>query len=401
MTLSDVEITPHVLADRTASWVATETQHGAGCVRPRPIGFIGGEGARLYTADGDIYLDASAAHGVASLGHAHPRVAAAIAEQARRLIALTPSFANPERAAYLSALTDVLPEPLDRVFLCNSGTESVEAALKIARMTTERSGIVACVRGFHGRTMGALSATSERSYRAPFAPLVPGFTHVPFGNVLKLDGAITDETAAVILEVIQGEGGVRPAPDGYIAAARRLCDERGALLILDEVQTGFGRTGTLFACEAEGVAPDILCLGKGIAGGLAMGATAFGPRIGALPPGSHGSTFGGSPLACAAARATLETLLNFDIPERAARLGDHALRRLQPLVGGTARDVRGRGLMIGIELRTPVAPVLAELLDRHIIALPAGRNVLRLLPPLVIDEDDWTTILDHVLDVLS
>lgn len=387
--------------DLAAGWVATETEHGAGCVRPKPLAFVGGEGARLYTADGDVYLDASASYGVASVGHAHPRVAAAVADQASRLMALTPSYANDARAGYLRALADVLPGDLDRAFLCNSGTEAIEAGLKIARWATGRTDVVACVRGFHGRTMGALSATAEGKYRAPFAPLVPGFDHVPYGNVLKLDGAIEETTAAVLLEVVQGEGGVRPAPDGYIEAARRLCDERGALLILDEVQTGFGRTGTMFACEGEGVVPDVLCLGKGIAGGVAMGAAAFGPRVGALPPGSHGSTFGGNPLACAAAHATLETLLDHDIPRRAAALGEHAQERLAPLVGGAAREVRGRGLMVGIELRTKVAPVLAALLERRVVALSAGRNVLRLLPPLVIEEDEWDAVLDRVLEVLS
>ncbi|MEM1448539.1 MAG: aspartate aminotransferase family protein [Planctomycetota bacterium] len=387
--------------DRAAAWVATETDHGAGCVRPRPLAFVDGEGARLYTESGEEYLDASASYGVASLGHAHPRVTAAIADQARRLVALTPSYANDARARYLDALTAVLPAPLDRAFLCNSGTEAVEAGLKISRLATERHGVVACARGFHGRTMGALSATAERAHRAPFTPLLQGVGHVRYGDAAALDEAITEETGAVVLEVIQGEGGVRPAPDGYLAEARRLCDERGALLVFDEVQTGFGRTGTLFACEREGVVPDVLCLGKGIAGGVAMGAAAFGPRVGALPPGSHGSTFGGNPLACAAAHATLETLLDHDIPRRAAALGEHAQERLAPLVGGAAREVRGRGLMVGIELRTKVAPVLAALLERRVVALSAGRNVLRLLPPLVIEEDEWDAVLDRVLEVLS
>ncbi|MEM8713941.1 MAG: aspartate aminotransferase family protein, partial [Planctomycetota bacterium] len=339
---------------------------------------------------------------VACLGHGHPEIAGEIARQSSQLMALTPSYANDARAGYLAKLSAALPASLDRAFLCNSGTESVEAALKIARWSTGRPGVVAAMRGFHGRSMGALSATADPKYRKPFAPLVPGFDHVPYGSLETLEATLSDQTAALILEVIQGEGGVRPAPEGYLSAVRELCDARGVLLIFDEVQTGFGRTGTLFGFENSGAVPDILALGKGIAAGFPMGATVFGPSIGPLPPGSHGSTFGGSPLACAVASTTLEILQRDELPARAARLGARALERLGTLIESpNVRDVRGRGLMIGIEVRGRVAPVRRALLERRVLSLAAGVNVLRLLPPLNISDDLWDEALDAVIEVLT
>ncbi len=387
---------------QSQAWRQAELDHGAGCVRPGPLAFVRGEGAHLFTETGEAYLDASASFGVASLGHAHPEITDAVATQAARLTALTPAFANDVRAAYLQQLTEALPASLDRAFLCNSGTEAVEAALKIARWSTGRSGVVAMQRGFHGRTMGSLSATAEPKYRGPFAPLVPCFEHARFGDPDALAQALDPDTAAVIVEVIQGEGGVRVAPPGYLERVRELCDHNGALLIFDEVQTGFGRTGDLFAFEESGTIPDVLALGKGIAGGLAMGATVFGPLVGPMPPGSHGSTFGGNPLACAAARATLRVLQRDAIADHAAALGAHAHARLAPPAsGGQVRAVRGRGLMIGIECRGRVAPVRQALLERHVVTLAAGVNVLRLLPPLTITEVEWNEVLDHVIEVLS
>ncbi len=385
-----------------SDWVDSERNHGAGCVRPLPIAFVRGEGARLFTETGEAYLDASASYGVASLGHAHPELTETIAHQASQLVALTPTFANDVRASYLGELQEVLPDSLDRAFLCNSGTEAIEAALKIARLVTGRPGVIAAQRGFHGRTLGSLSATAEPKYREPFAPLVPGFGHVRYGDADELAAALKSDTAGVVLEVIQGEGGVRPAPDGYLERARELCDANGTLLLFDEVQTGFCRTGRMFGFQASGVVPDILALGKGIAGGVAMGATVFGPRVGAMPAGSHGSTFGGNPLACAAARTALRIMRRDGLAERAAELGAIAKARLQPLVAqGRVREVRGRGLMLGIETRGRVAPIRQALLERRVITLGAGINVLRLLPPLTIRVTEWSEVLDHVTEVLS
>jgi len=276
----------------------------------------------------------------------------------------------------------------------------VEAALKFARLATGRKGIVATMRGFHGRTMGALSATWEPKYREPFQPLIPGFTHIPYDNLEAAEKAIGPETAAVIVEAVQGEGGVRPASPGYLSGLRRLCDERGALLILDEIQTGLGRTGRWFACQHTGVVPDLMALAKGLAGGVPMGAVLIGPRVGTLPPMSHGSTFGGNPLACAAALATLDVLEKEKLPEQAAEKGEYLLGRLRRIEADKVREVRGIGLMIGVELRERVTPYLMALMRLGVLALPAGPTVLRLLPPLVISYDEMdrlTAAVEHVL----
>lgn len=385
----------------TAAGHEVELAHGLGAIRPRPMDIVRGEGARLYDAAGRRYLDATSSYGVACLGHAHPALTAAITDQAARLTALTVGFGNDVRGAYTTDLIDALGEPFERVFFSSSGAEAMEAALKVARLVTGREGVVSCVRGFHGRTLGALSATAEPRYRKAFEPLLPGFERVPYGDAEALRAAVGPRTAAVVLEPIQGEGGVRPAPEGWLATAREICDAAGALLVFDEVQTGFGRTGSLFAFQGMGVTPDVIALAKGIAGGVPMGATALRRGLGPLPPGSHGSTFGGSPLACAAARATLFTLRTERLPERAVRLGAHAMLRLRTEGSARVREVRGRGLMIGLELRTPSGPALTALLERGVLALGAGRNVLRLLPPLVIEEDEWDEVLDAVLEVTA
>lgn len=380
---------------------AIERDLGAGFVKARELAFVRGEGARLWDAEGHSYLDFASAHGATSLGHAHPAVLGALHEQAARLISCTPSFASDVRAAYLTELMPHLPGDAERLFLCNSGTESVEAALKIARLATGRTGIVACMRGFHGRTLGALQTTWERRYRDPFAGWGPEVRHVRFGPADDLREAVTEDTAALILEVVQGEGGVRLAPETFLRAAELVCRERGAMLIVDEVQTGFGRTGRLFACEHAGIAPDLVCLAKGIAAGFPMGAVAIGPRVAELPPGSHGSTFGGSPLACAVARATLRTILDEGLVERAALLGNMFLDRLRGIVSARVREVRGLGLMVGVELRERAAPFLAALLERGVVALAAGPNVIRFLPPLVVSPADLDEVVDTLCEVLS
>jgi acetylornithine/LysW-gamma-L-lysine aminotransferase len=254
---------------------------------------------------------------------------------------------------------------------------------------------------FHGRTMGSLSATWEPKYRDPFLPLVPGFSHVPYNDLDALDGAVDDGTAAVLLEVVQGEGGVNPGTTEFLQGARALCDERGAHLVIDEVQTGFGRTGKLFACEHHDLHPDMLCVAKGMAGGVPMGALLFAPSVQNVQPGVHGTTFGGNPLACAAALATIDCMLDEDLPGQSARKGAWALERLEGIDARVVREVRGLGLMIGIDLRKRVTPYLRALMDEGVMALPAGRSVLRLLPPLVITEDELATVCDAVERVLT
>ena len=383
----------------SAQIIAEEQRHSSGLYPKRPLAIVRGEGARLYDADGRSYIDCVGGQGAANLGHCHPAVVAAVQAQAATLLSCPEIFHNDRRAAYLQALTTALPFPA-RIFLCNSGAEAVEAALKFARLLTGRPRVVAAMRGFHGRTMGALSATWEPKYREPFAPLVPEFAHVPYGDPEELAEAVGPTTAALLLEPVQGEGGVRPAPPGYLEAARRICDERGALLLIDEVQTGFGRTGRLFAIEHSGVQPDLLILAKSIAAGLPMGAVAIHERHGPLPGGAHGSTFGGNPLLCAAAAAALQAYQDEELPRQAAEKGAWLAGRLRELRLPAVREVRGLGLLVGLELKARVQPTLQALLERGVLALPAGPNVLRLLPPLVISYDDLELVVAAIAETL-
>ncbi|HWQ14579.1 MAG TPA: aspartate aminotransferase family protein [Roseiflexaceae bacterium] len=384
----------------TEAIIAAESAYGSGVYPKRPLAIVRGEGALLWDTEGRAYLDCAGGQGAANLGHANPAVVAAIQEQAARLISCPEIFPNDQRAAYMEALAAALPFPA-RLFLCNSGAEAVEGALKFARLLTGRQGIVAAARGFHGRTMGALSATYEPKYREPFLPLVPGFRHVPFDRLEALESAVDGSVAAVILEPVQGEGGVRPAAPGYLAGAAQICRARGALLIVDEIQTGFGRTGRLFAIEREGVVPDLLVLAKSIAGGVPMGAVAIHERHGPLPQGSHGSTFGGNPLACAAARAALGYMRAHDLPRQAEEKGAYLMERLRALKLARVREVRGLGLLIGLELKERVQPHLQALMERGVLALPAGPNVLRLLPPLVIEYSQLDTVIAAIDEVLG
>ncbi|MGE0865023.1 MAG: aspartate aminotransferase family protein [Vicinamibacterales bacterium] len=348
-----------------------------------------GEGSSVFDEQGKKYLDLGSAQGVAMLGHCHPRVVEAISRQAETLTLCPNYLYNDVRAEFAQALVDVLPKHLPHLFLANSGAEAVDGALKFARLFTRRPAFVATTKGFHGRTMGALSVTWEPKYREGFLPLLET-THVQFNDAAALDAAITDQTAAVILEVVQGESGVNVGTPDFLRSAQRLCRERGALLIVDEIQTGFGRTGKWFAVEHAGIEPDIMCLAKGLGGGFPMGALAYTKAIrDVLTQGAHGSTFGGSPIACAAGLAAIQAYKDEDLIKRSAVLGAHLRNTLRSVLEGVpaVRDIRGLGLMIAVELRTKVAPVLKSLMLKHgVIALPAGPTVLRLLPPLVITE---------------
>jgi acetylornithine/LysW-gamma-L-lysine aminotransferase len=357
---------------------------------------VRGQGASLFDVNGVEYLDCSSGHGVANLGHAHPKIAEALYKQANTLITLFESFPNDQRAQLMEKITALVPG-LDRVFFCNSGTEAVEAAFKFARISTGRKNFIAAMRAFHGRTYGSLSATFNKKYREGFEPLLPGVSHVSYNNIEALDKAVNEETAAVILEVVQGEGGVYPASLEYIQAARRICDERGALLIVDEIQTGFGRTGKMFAVQHYGVTPDLLTCAKSLAGGVPMGAVLIGHNIKNLVPGVHGSTFGGNPLSCAAANAALDVILGEDLPGQAAAKGAYLMGKLKKIESPNIREVRGMGLMIGIEMKQKVTPYIKALQEKKIIALNAGLTVIRLLPPLVITYEQ----IDHLVEVLT
>ncbi|GCE27406.1 hypothetical protein KDA_28900 [Dictyobacter alpinus] len=383
--------------------VEIEHQYTSGVYGKRPVEIVRGQGATLWDADGRSYIDCMAGHGVANIGHGRTEIAAALAAQAQRLITCPEVVYNDVRARLLQRLAQITPEGLNNFFLCNSGTEAVEGAFKFARLATGRTGIVATLRGFHGRSMGALSATWEKHYREPFAPLIPNVSHMRYNDLTAAANAISEDTAAVIIELIQAEGGVHVAQEEYVQGLAALCRERGALLIIDEIQTGFGRTGTLFACEQYGVQPDILCLAKSLAGGVPMGAVCLGTRVmesGRIGKGAHGSTFGGNPLACAAALATLDILEQEELATRAAELGAYAQQRLRAIQSPLIREVRGRGLLIGIELTKRVQPYLEALCERGVLALPAGANVLRLLPPLVISREQLDQALDIVQEVL-
>jgi acetylornithine/LysW-gamma-L-lysine aminotransferase len=381
------------------NFLEIESQYTSGVYAKRDIVVVRGHGAYLYDEEGREYIDCVGGQGAANLGHAHPAIAEAIAVQAETLISCPEMFYNDSRASLSARLATLLPGAW-RVFLCNSGAEAVEAAIKFARASTDRSGIVAAMRGFHGRTYGALSATWNKRFREPFEPLVPGFKHVPYNNLEKLEEAVTWDTAGVILEVIQGEGGVHPGTAEYLQGAQAICRERGALFILDEVQTGFGRTGKMLALEHHGLKPDLLCLAKSMAGGVPMGAVLIGERVGEIPTGSHGSTFGGNPLAAAASLAALEVLQNDGLPERAAELGEYLLGSLGEIHSPLVRDVRGKGLMVGIEIKQKVAPYIQALMEGGVLALPAGLTVIRLLPPLVINKAQLDRVVQAFEEVL-
>ncbi len=378
-----------------------EAHYTSGLYTKRPIAIVRGEGARLWDSAGTEYIDCVGGQGAANVGHGNAAVAEALAQQARMLVSCPEMFYNDRRAQLLDRLLRLAPAGLNRAYLCNSGTEAVEAALKFARLKTGRPEFVAAMRGFHGRTFGALSATWEKKYREPFEPLVPGFRHVAYNDLAALESAVSAQTAAVILEVVQGEGGVRPGTPEFLRGAERLCRERGALLILDEIQTGFGRTGQMFACQHYDLHPDLMCLAKSLAGGLPMGATLFGDRVGPLPAQVHGSTFGGNPLACAAALATLDYLESRQLADRAAELGAWFLARLQQIQSPLIREVRGLGLMVGIELKQKVTPYLQALMGKGVLALPAGLTVMRFLPPLVISQKELAWVADKVEDTLA
>lgn len=379
---------------------ATEDSFLARVYQKFPLCITKGRGAVLYDINGKEYIDCMGGYGVALVGHCHPKVVEAIHEQSARLITCHGSFYNDKRAELLEKLVEIAPNGLNRVFLSNSGAESVECALKLAAKHTSKREFIGMVRGFHGKTLGALSATWNPKYRKPFKHLlIPNFKFVPFGKLEKVEEAISDETAAVIVEPIQGESGVHIAPEGFLEGLRDLCDEKKILLILDEVQTGFGRTGYMWASEHWRVIPDIMCVAKSMAGGVPIGATLAREDImDSLSVGEHTSTFGGNPLACAAACATIDVILEEKLPERARQLGKFFMNLLLEIKNELkiVREVRGLGLMIGLESRFDVRNILLRAIEKGVILLYSGRNIIRFLPPLVIEKHH----LERVAEVL-
>lgn len=365
----------------------------------RDLVLVRGQGAKVWDSNGKEYIDCIAGHGVANIGHCNENVAAAIAEQARRLISCSMTLYNDTRARFLEKLLSVTPNTLKRAFLCNSGTEAVEAAIKFARFTTKKKEFISAMRGFHGRTMGSTTATFNPEYRKEFEPLVPGFKYVAFNNFDKLKESVTDDTAGIILEIVQGEGGVHPGTRDYFTKVRQLCDEKNILLIIDEVQTGFCRTGKMFACEHFDLQPDILCLAKGIAGGVPMGAVVCSEKI-QPPMGKHGSTFGGNPLACAAGIAAIDFMVESKLAEQAREKGEYFVGKLNQQKFANVREIRHLGLMVGMELKEKGQPYLIKLMEHGVLAMPAGATVLRFLPPLVISKEELDLVTAKVIEVL-
>lgn len=380
---------------------ATEDQFSVGVYQKRDVAIVRGRGARVWDEAGREYIDCVAGVGVANVGHCNPAVVRAIQDQATRLITCNELFYNDARARCLDRLNRITPEGIDRFFLCNSGTEAVEGAIKFARMATGRKRVVAAMRGYHGKTLGSLSATWDKKYRDPFAPLVPDFAHAAYNDAAEFEKAIDGQTAAVILEPVQGEGGVRPASAEFFRAVRKACDEQGALFVIDEIQTGFGRTGRMFACEHYGVLPDILTMAKGIAGGIPMGAIGIDRRVGELEKQSHTSTFGGNPLACAAAAATMDFIVEHDLPKEAAQKGEYFIDRLRGIGSPRIREIRGLGLMIGVEMKERAGAIAQAMLHEGVLVLLAGTTVLRFLPPLVITREEIDIVVSALAMVLA
>ena len=366
----------------------------------RPIVITRGKGALVWDVNGKEYIDCTGSYGVCIVGHSHPKVVEAVRRQAETLISCHASFYNDARSELLQKITQIAPKNLNKIFLANSGAEAVECAIKLARKFSGKPEIIAMMGAFHGKTMGALSATWDKKYREPFKPLVPEFKHVPPDDLEKVREAITEKTAAVLVEPIRGEGGIRVPPNGFLPGLREICDETGVLLIFDEVQTGFGRTGKIFACEHWNIVPDILCLAKSVAGGLPLGITIAKENImSSLKVGEHTTTFSGSPLVCAAACAAINVLVEEKLPERAAMLGRYFKEKLEVLRARhkIVREVRGLGLMLGMELRFDVLNIILKCMERGVLVLDAGRNILRFLPPLVIEREH----IDRVIDILD
>lgn len=367
-----------------------------------PVTVERGLGTRVWDINNKEYIDCMGGYGVALVGHRNPRVVNAIKAQLDKIITVHSSLYNKTREEFLENLIHLAPKKLSQVHLGNSGTEAVEAAIKFARKFTGKSGMIAMNGSYHGKSMGALSITFNPKYRKAFMPLVEKVTFSPFGDIETLRTKIDKDTSFIIMEPVQGEGGIHPAPAGFLQEVRKLCDENGILLIFDEIQAGLGRTGKMWACDHWNTAPDIMCLAKGIAGGVPMSATLVRPDIlAAMSKGEHSSTFGGNPLSCAAGTATLKALTEDGLVDNAARVGKIFRDGLEKLKDkhSIIREIRGIGLMIGIEMKFEVKDILMDGIAEGVLLLYSGRNIIRLLPPLVLSEQDITKVLE-VLDRL-
>jgi acetylornithine/LysW-gamma-L-lysine aminotransferase len=375
-------------------------QYEIGVYPMRDTVLVKGKGAHVWDDQGNEYIDMASGISVANIGHANDKIVEAISKQASTLITCANTFYNDTKAMFLEKLFSIAPANMKKAFLTNSGTEAVEASFKFARAVTKKTKFVAAMKGFHGRTYGSLSATYKKEYRDIFEPLVPGFSFVPFNNFEKLSEAVDDNTAGIILELVQGEGGINIGQKEYFKKVRDLCTEKNILLIIDEIQTGFCRTGKMFAIEHYDIEADMITLAKSIAGGFPMGALLCSDKI-QIEKGRHGSTFGGNPLACAAGIASIDFMLENKLWEQAEAKGAYFRKQLSKYTLSKVREIRQIGLMIGIELKEKSQPVILELLKHKILSLPAGTTVLRLLPPLVISFEDLDIVIDKLTEILA
>ncbi len=375
-----------------------------------PVVLRKGRGMKVWSSDGKEYLDFVGGVAVNILGHCHPRVVVAIQKQAQRLLHVSNYYYNEPQIKLAKLLVE--HSFADKVFFCNSGAEAIEAAIKLARkyakeqIDPERHEIIAALNSFHGRTFAALSATGQEKFRKGFDPLVPGFRHVPYDDIASLREAITERTCAVLLEPIQGEGGVKIPHENYLREVRSLCDERNILLILDEVQTGMGRTGKLYAYEHSGVVPDIMAVAKGLGGGVPIGAMLASDKVvAAFQPGSHASTFGGNPLACAAGVATIEVVLEDGfVLDQCNRMGLYFKERLEKLkqeFPSLVREVRGRGLLLGMELTTGGDPIVRACFEKGFLINCTAGTVLRFVPPLIVQRKEIDQLTETLHAILS
>ena len=380
----------------------SEDQYLGNLYQRFPVTIEKGLGSHVWDTDNNEYIDCMGGYGVALVGHRNERVVNAIKSQIDKVITVHSSFYNKTREEFLQTLIDIAPSGLSQVHLNNSGAESIEAAIKFARKFTGKKKMVAMKGSYHGKSMGALSLTFNPKYREPFQPLVEKVSFSPYGDVNALRDVVDKDTAFVILEPIQGESGIHVPPEGFLQEVRKICNENDSLLIFDEIQSGLGRTGSMWASEHWKTVPDIMCLAKGIAGGVPMGATLVRPDILAvMKKGEHSSTFGGNPLACAAGTATLHALTQDGLIENAKSMGEKFSHGLEELKSKhkIIREVRGKGLMIGVELKFEVKNILMEGIKNGLLLLYSGRNILRFLPPLVISEEDTVKTL-QILDEL-
>lgn len=368
-----------------------------------PVRIDRGKGVRVWDTSGKEYIDCMGGYGVALVGHCNPRVVEAIKNQAEKLIVCHMSFYNDARGDFLSRMATIAPKGLSKIFFSNSGAEAVEAALKFSRRYTGKPGIISMSGGYHGKTFGALSATYSEKYRKPFMPLLENVKFLPY-TTTRIEDAVNDNIGAVIVEPIQGETGIILPPEGLLQNMREVCTKHGIVLIFDEIQSGLGRTGKMWAGENWKTIPDIMCLAKGLAGGVPIGLTLSKPEIvEALRVGEHSSTFGGNPLACAAGAATIRSLIEDKLVENAADVGGYFKDGLLKLKEKhrIVRDVRGLGMMLALELRFDVRNLLLDGIRHGLLMLYSGKNILRLLPPLVMDKETISQALETMDELLS